>query len=197
VGSERLCLRFLREIESHHPTRWARNRQETQQETQKGGIVTIPHGGLGTLAKFICFTPYRGAKASPSHTVGSELLRVGLFVLLPRGAKITIPHGGLGTEFSENLEESGCEVVTIPHGGLGTFSTILFRLIGCLSVTIPHGGLGTYPYEKLFSEYLRILETVNHHPTRWARNKVWNLEEFLVKAVQNGITIPHGGLGTL
>ncbi len=57
---------------SHHPTRWAWNK------LKKGGEwhdrifpVTIPHGGLRTMAKLVqrIITPQ-----SPSHTVGLERL---------------------------------------------------------------------------------------------------------------------------
>jgi hypothetical protein len=70
-------------------------------------MVTIPHGGLGTVVynsiemdvvtiPHGCSEPYKSEgglcivlKESPSHTVGSELFVTGLFV--------SHPNGGLGT----------------------------------------------------------------------------------------------------
>ena len=95
VGLEQACLVSLLCFEvGHHPTRWARNKEE---EIWDGAvvhvIVTIPHGGLGTMSGAdtshktkSCHHPTRWArnsifgrgmnpyatKMSPSHTVGSE-----------------------------------------------------------------------------------------------------------------------------
>ncbi len=125
----------LERLSSLHPTRWARNSNETflfrrTREkspshtvgserysvgcwTGKGKDVSIPHGGLGTTATLNKATPEH---TSPSHTVGSERrLKVGRSTLY----RVSIPHGGLGTAICT----SSCLLlycVSIPHGGLGT-----------------------------------------------------------------------------
>ena len=72
VGLERTLEKIAEEgvLASHHPTRWARNKQNPTQEGFKLSVlVTIPHGGLGTQGGEVMKQNQQG---SPSHTVGSE-----------------------------------------------------------------------------------------------------------------------------
>jgi len=101
----------------HHPTRWAWNVEKT------------PHTS-------------HIKPVSPSHTVGLEIMLIGLGIL-------TLKIGHHPTQWAWNygkLEISQVKVhVSIPHGGLGTerCKELHKRRLAGLSVSIPRGGLGT------------------------------------------------------
>ena len=110
------------------------NRGDLLQNT----VVTIPHGGLRTIA-----VPEEKVKEklkSPSHTVGSEQI----FTLTDYEIYMRLPSHTVGSEPlpPEGIRGRGVWCVAIPHGGLRT--QVLDEITGMFDlVAIPHGGLRT------------------------------------------------------
>ena len=129
----------LREVSvsGHHPTRWARNWKASRESGIEGGRSHHPT----RWARNFYDEEDAGLKAflSPSHTVGSEPITNS--IIYAKATPVTIPHGGLGTRFGQKAKRGvgkspshtvGLEPSPAPCG-LGLF----------FFVTIPHGGLGT------------------------------------------------------
>ena len=170
-------------------------------DKMKYQIVSIPHGGLGTLG--LTQTEF-ASRMSPSHTVGSELGRNSTLFQLLLGLHPTRWARNRGkrnwwnwwmeclhpTRWARNSKrtnkEQAPQEVSIPHGGLGTESE-------CLSENHqPESPSHTVGSEPIFP-FLFLSDSIcSLHPTRWARNDYIDfvdLEEYYV-------SIPHGGLGT-
>ena len=100
---------------SLHPTRWARN-VSTVVLGELEKLVSIPHGGLGTLPELVAAAVHLKVSIPPS---GLETPRISF--LLCSVCSATIPHGGLGT--CQMVAAKGwCRHVSIPHSGLRTGS---------------------------------------------------------------------------
>ena len=83
--------------------------------------VTIPHSGLGTYIYIEDIKDFAKYMESPSHPVGLELSLGGGSSSGWISSRVTIPHGGLGTlerlrDYVRKVKKS----VAIPHSGLGT-----------------------------------------------------------------------------
>jgi hypothetical protein len=99
--------------------------------------ITIPHGGLGTMATAKVFEAikshhptrwawnlcqrgsssvmYAKSNHHPTRWAWNSIQRN----TLKNPKEITIPHGGLGTNTLNGIMERKSDI-TIPHGGLGT-----------------------------------------------------------------------------
>ena len=120
---------------------------------------------------------------SASHAVGSEPLPPKYIDL----EQAMSPSHPVGLELVVLPLLHGCKSVSIPHSGLGTLEYRIEAIMANLKQSPSHtvgSELRVYPFNSI--------DKYSHHPTRWARNPVF---QKLISG-RPYVTIPHGGLGT-